>query len=268
MDEVFLQNGIALRKNEFAPGRETLVFLHGLAGSSSAWDDYVRPLTQAFNLVFPDLRGHGKSRRYPHRADYRFSFFVRDLEMIFSHLDLSEAILVAHSFGCLVAVNYMRRHPGKIKKAVLISARVDAGNRFFFGLASLLDRLLSPLYPHLPHRTPSRLDYKHFPRKTDFNPRRLYHDTLNTGIASFIHCSREALRPNDQAAMTPITCPVLFLHGDRDRIFPVRQAWQNRQDLSQILPNARLEIIPGANHVVVLTHADVLCEKIRAFVHE
>jgi pimeloyl-ACP methyl ester carboxylesterase len=263
MDELLLQNGIALRKNEFAPGRDTLVFLHGLAGSSSAWDDYVGPFTQAFNLVFPDLRGHGKSRRYPDRSDYHLSLFANDLETVLSCLELSEAILVAHSFGCLVAVNHMMRYPGKIKKAILISARVDPGNQLFFGLVSLLERVLSPLYPYLPQGIPSRLDYKKFPCNTDFNPRRLYHDILNAGVSSFIRCSREALRPNGELASARIACPVLFLHGDRDHIFPVRHARENQQNL----PNSRVEIIRNANHVVVLTHADLLCEKIRDFIH-
>jgi pimeloyl-ACP methyl ester carboxylesterase len=264
VNELLLRERIALQKNEFAPGRDTLVFIHGLAGSSSAWADYVLPFDRDFNLVFPDLRGHGKSRRYRDFSDYRLSLFSKDLEAMFSDLEISEPTLIAHSFGALVAMDYIMRHTRKIRKAVFISARFNPGNRLFFHLASLVDSMLTPVYPLLPPPGFRRLDYKNFPRQTDFDPQRLHHDIVNTGFPVFVHCSRQILSSDYEKAAAEMDFPVLLIHGDRDRVFSVRQALENRRKLR----NTRLEIVPGANHVVVLTHAQWLCEKIRNFVDE
>lgn len=43
-------------------GRPTLLFLHGKGGNSSEWEeDVVRALGLGYNVLLPDLRGHGKS---------------------------------------------------------------------------------------------------------------------------------------------------------------------------------------------------------------
>ncbi|MDR3352400.1 MAG: alpha/beta hydrolase [Zoogloeaceae bacterium] len=263
MDELFLRDRIAVQTNDFAPDRETLIFLHGLAGSSSAWEEYIPLFERDFNLVFLDLRGHGKSRRYRDSSEYQISRFAQDLEAIFSDLGITEAILIAHSFGCLVAMDYIARHPEKIRKVVFISARFDTRNRLLFHFTSLVHRLLSPLDSRFPPQC-ARLDYRNYPRKTNYNPRRIYHDIRNTGLAAFLHCSRQALGVDYSREAAELRCPVLFIHGDRDRVFPVRHARKNQRRLQQ----SRLEIVPGASHVIVLSHVEVLCEKIRDFVHE
>jgi pimeloyl-ACP methyl ester carboxylesterase len=48
----------------------------------------------------------------------------------------------------------------------------------------------------------------------------------------------------DAAILPAITAPVLIVHGTQDRNVPYRQATQ----AMQIMPNARLITVPGANH--------------------
>ena len=44
------------------PGRPTILFLHGKGGHSSEWEgDALRALRLGYNVLLPDLRGHGRS---------------------------------------------------------------------------------------------------------------------------------------------------------------------------------------------------------------
>lgn len=263
MQEVLVRQKIALQKNEFKAGRETLIFIHGLAGSSSAWSDHVDGFSGQFNLVLLDLRGHGKSHRYLEFSDYQPSRFSEDIDAVFSELSISNATLVSHSFGCLVALEYVAKRPDRIKKAVFISPRFSAPNRALLlasWAASVPMRFIGTLFSGSP--IPRRLDYKNFPRNTDFNPRRMCSDIANTGLRTYLHCIRHALRVNHERKAGLVECPVLLVHGDADRVFPFKHALHAQR----VIPHARLVCVPKANHVVVLTHVDLLHAEIENFV--
>jgi len=51
MEGKFTKNGIYYETENFQKGRKTLVFIHGLSGSLSAWNSF-RDLSDRYNLVF------------------------------------------------------------------------------------------------------------------------------------------------------------------------------------------------------------------------
>lgn len=263
MQEIKINQKISLQKNEFQAERETVIFIHGLAGSSSAWAGYVQRFTRHFNLVLLDLRGHGKSHRYQEFSDYQLSHFSQDMDAVFAELSISNATLVSHSFGCLMAMEYIVTRPDRVKKAVFISPRFDTRNRVFrFALSATawLTRFAGKLLPGA--SVPKRLDYRDFPKNTDFNPSRMYSDIANTGLRTYIHCLRHSLRVDYEQKARRVDCPVLLIHGDADRVFPFRHALHAQKQI----PHARLIRVPKANHVVVLTHVDLLHREIEKFI--
>ena len=263
MQEIKIHQKISLRKNRFQAGRETVIFIHGLAGSSSAWSDHAEKFSRQFNLILLDLRGHGKSHRYAEFSDYQASHFSEDMDAVFSELSISNATLVSHSFGCLMALEYIVTRPERITKAVFISPRFRTQNRllgFALSATTVLTRFAGKLLPGA--SVPSRLDYKDFPRNTDFNPRRMYSDIANTGLRTYIHCIRHALRVDYEQKAGQVSCPVLLIHGDADHVFSFRHALHAQKHM----PHARLIRVPKANHVVVLTHVDLLHGEIEKFI--
>lgn len=263
MQEILIKNKIALSINEIRRHRETVIFLHGLAGSSSAWKQCVENLGIDFNIVLLDLRGHGKSHRYKKYSDYELSNFSEDMNFIFSELGLQQATLVSHSFGCFIAMEYISAHPNRIKKAIFISQKFNTRSRvlylFLTGIA-WIGPVVDTLF--LRPSEPFRLDYKNFPENTDFNPRRLCSDIANTGLRTYIHCLRRILYSNHEEKLAKAKCPVLLIHGDSDRVFPFKNAILAKRKI----PHARVVCVPKANHVVLLTHANFLCRQIEKFI--
>jgi len=80
-----------------------------------------------------------------------------------------------------------------------------------------------------------------------------------------LHEGLRLLREEDRRAALPgIAVPTLVVHGERDRIAPVGAA----RFLAAHLPNARLELVPGAGHAPFLSHTAHFLEKLKEFMHD
>ena len=61
-----------------------------------------------------------------------------------------------------------------------------------------------------------------------------------------------------------IDVPVLIVHGDEDAVLPVERA----KPMLDVLPNARLALIPEAGHTANLENAPAVNEAMRGFLRE
>jgi pimeloyl-ACP methyl ester carboxylesterase len=99
---------------------KTIVFVHGYAGCAETWEYQANYFARAYRVVVPDLRGHGQSDA-PF-TEYTMSEMVADINTIAESLVLpSEFVLVGHSFGGSICVEYATAHPERLEKLVLIS---------------------------------------------------------------------------------------------------------------------------------------------------
>ncbi|KAG9678825.1 hypothetical protein KCU99_g1093, partial [Aureobasidium melanogenum] len=98
-----------------------LVFVHGLGGTSDYWTPLVQMarLATTHNLHFLDLEGHGLSPTSP-LTKLSIESFAADLKGVFDHAKISGATLLAHSMGCLIAIQFVLDNPGLVNRLVLI----------------------------------------------------------------------------------------------------------------------------------------------------
>lgn len=256
----FTQNGIYYETENFKKRRQTLVFMHGLSGSLSAWDSF-RDLSDKYNLVFFDLRGHGKSVRYPNYDDYSLANFTDDLNLLLGELKIKKFIIIAHSFGCLLALDFLGKYPDKVKAAVFLSPDYRIGKT----MRGRLVRLMlggAQFLKYLPFKSKEgkHIDYSIFP-KGDWSLRRILADARNTTLRSYLFCLKQASMFAEEDILPKIKIPVLIIHGAKDTIFPAGDSIR----MASKIKNARLKILPEANHLLVLNAADQVKQEIREF---
>lgn len=91
------------------PGRPVLL-LHGLASNARIWEK-VAPLLARSGLVplAPDWRGHGLSDKPD--GEYAFGPLLRDITAFIEVSQLEQPLLVGHSMGAMLALDYAARAP-------------------------------------------------------------------------------------------------------------------------------------------------------------
>ena len=97
-----------------------LVLVHGLGANLHSWDSVSRELEDSFDIVRPDLRGHGRSAHI--NSEYSVEGFAADIVQVMDDAGVREAHLVGFSLGGLIAQELARSYPNRFERVVLLSA--------------------------------------------------------------------------------------------------------------------------------------------------
>lgn len=251
--------GIAYRTNTFVPGRPTLLFIHGLSGSLSAWYPYEQLFEQQYNLITFDLRGHGLSA-HPPRSGYRMEEFVEDTRALLAHLGVERATIVSHSLGTLVAMEYIRTHIARVERAIYLAPAYGV-SRFFWRkhlaqLGAALARVPLRLRPY------GRTAYEHYTPTRDWSPGRILADIAHMGLRSYCLALSVVFERAYESEWPKAAVPTLIVHGGTDSFIPLSYA----RELAAALPGARLHEIADANHILIMNNIPEVAECIQKFV--
>ena len=100
--------------------REVVLLVHGLAGNSRTWDAVMPRLAVDYDVIAPDLLGHGESAKP--LGDYSLGAFASGLRDLLALLDVPSATIVGHSFGGGVAMQLAYQHPELVDRLVLVGS--------------------------------------------------------------------------------------------------------------------------------------------------
>jgi pimeloyl-ACP methyl ester carboxylesterase len=114
---------------------DPFVLVHGAWHGGWCWRRVARLLRDAGHEVFtPTLTGFGE-RAHLLSADIGPDTLVQDLVGVLDSEELTDVVLVGHSFGALVALAVAERVPERLRRIVLLDGLVvDAGETPFAGL--------------------------------------------------------------------------------------------------------------------------------------
>ncbi len=266
MKEFFFdQRGLYYRANEIRPDRVTLVLIHGLSGSSSAWLPLEREWEREYNVVAMDLRGHGKSLKPDRYEAYKIDTMVDDIALLMDALGVREYIPLSQSFGVLIAVKLILRRPGA-RAAVFMSSVYGIYHNMLTSISRAIIRLGASIarrfsYSNMPGH---HVDYDNFRHAGDWNVRRALNDIPNTTLHIWLYCLDQTYARDLDPLWSGIQVPSLIMHGRRDTISPVANAVR----LAQKLPHAKLAVLETGSHVFPLTHVDEALRTASAYLHE
>ena len=264
MKESYFENrGIAYRTNGFDAGRPTLVFIHGLSGSSSAWLPYEELFGAAYNLLTFDLRGHGLSAKPTRYEDYDLAESAEDLFELLKHLGVGTFTLISHSFGTLVALEFLLAHPENVARTVFLSPAAGLRRTGLFSLTKAATVALAAAFRLFPFHPVirGRVDYAPFKHTGDWNLRRIGHDLRITTLRVYLYCLAHAYSKGYDRLWGGVAMATLIVHGEEDSIIPV----ENARRLAEEIPGSELVILAHANHVIVLNNVPEVTEQLRAF---
>ncbi|BFH74437.1 alpha/beta hydrolase [Sulfurisphaera javensis] len=121
----YLSNGIRIYYEEKGENKENnVILIHHLAGSVNSWKYMFPQMLEKYRVIVYDLRGHGRSSIPP--SAYKIEDHAEDLKNLIEELNVKDPILVGHSIGTLIAIEYALHN--YVKKLILIGALYKAPN--------------------------------------------------------------------------------------------------------------------------------------------
>lgn len=104
----------------FDKTRPVVLFLHGSGFDHTVWNLQSRFFAfRRYAVLAPDLPGHTNSEGPPLKSIEAMADWLND---VVEKLDCDNISLVAHSQGCLVALEYASRHPRRLRSVSLITS--------------------------------------------------------------------------------------------------------------------------------------------------
>jgi pimeloyl-ACP methyl ester carboxylesterase len=110
----------AYRRSGNTGNRPCVVLVHGIAGDSSEWEPVLDKLSASYDVVAPDLAGHGESTRL--RGDHSIGAFATWLRDVLEALEIERATFVGHSLGGGVVMQFAYQFPEYVERMVLVSS--------------------------------------------------------------------------------------------------------------------------------------------------
>lgn len=140
-----IRDGVTLRYTDSGAGSPPLVFVHGWTCNLTNWRDQVPHYEARHRVVALDQRGHGASDKPD--QDYTIEGFVDDLAWFIGELGLVHPVVIGHSMGGSIALNFVHRHPELARAIVMIDSPIGPLATDMRGMAdSILAGMKSPGY--------------------------------------------------------------------------------------------------------------------------
>jgi pimeloyl-ACP methyl ester carboxylesterase len=247
-----------------------VLFLHGITGSRRYWQKKVRPLARDFRLILPDLPGFGLSPK-PH-VEYTIDLFRDSVRGLIEELGLTgrRIVLVGHSMGALIALEYSARFPDHVARLALLS----------------LPRFTDPVTAHAifwrgsPHYR--RLLNEHSLRETVAQMKRSgleitlrylfrfpwsvlidsHKFTFQSLTSTLEHCLLNY--QVDRILPSVPALPTLLIHGEKDSVAPLSHV----HPVVEAHPRMRLHVLRGTGHHLFLTHTSECLDLLGRFLRE
>ena len=217
-------NGIELYFELHGTG-EPVLLLHGFSGSSQDWAAVASDWSRDFQLIVPDLRGHGRSSVLS--TPFRHADAAADILGLLDHLNVNTCKGLGVSGGGNVLLHMAMRQPKRVEAMVLVSA-----TPYFPAQARTIMRQYRDRLP---------------PEQWEVLRRR--HPAGDTQIESLLASTTAFADSYDDMNFTPpylstIQARTLIVQGDRDPLYPVELS----VEMAKAIPRSSLWIVPDAGH--------------------
>lgn len=241
-----------------------VVLLHALFATATSWYRNVEALSQMYRTYCVDVIGEANKSR-PTRPITSMDDFRQWFEELCDGLGIDTMFLVGNSYGGFTAAYYAMKLSGRVKKLVLVGPASTIHAMTPFMLHMFVPKALYMAAPWLPGNgrvMRAGVEWMHAGITPDPLWGPLFIETMTHGKL----INRVFPRVYTKEEFVEISAPVLLLFGDREVVYgDLDEAIQASRDL---IPDARVAVIPDAHHIVAVAHPEFVNQQLLQFFAE
>lgn len=240
--------------------KPAIVFLHGIGSSSAGWAPQIAHFGNTHAALGWNAPGYGG--RKPKSA-LTFESLSRLLAADLDAFGIIKAVVVGHSFGGMVAQQFVRDFPSRVTRLVLVSTSPAFGNpdgefqkQFIASRLAPLDRgngMVGMAQKAVEEMTGEDADPGGLAlaRRTMADVPEASYRAAVALLATF----------NLRAALEDIAVPTLVLAGERDALSPAPMM----RRMAERIPGALYRELPGAGHLLPFERPAAFNAEVEAF---
>lgn len=259
-----------------------LVACNGVLCSSGYWVYFRRFFRNRSKVVVWDYRGHGGSELPTHLSRISIGAYCRDLKAVLDKLEVEKAVLLGHSMGVQVILEFYRKYPERVAALLPVCGTSAHAFRTFYGMrwperfvppllragerhSDAVARILKPL---LRTWLPDPLARLGGAVNWYLCPREIMEDYFrHMASLDFRLAARALLAMEEHAAedvLETIRIPTLVIAGEDDRFTPLsvmEKMWRN-------IPGAEFLVIPRGTHTALVENPLLMNMRIELFLRD
>ncbi len=259
-----------------------LLLLHGGPGAPSYYLNSLEQVSVDRPVIFYDQLGAGRSDRPTDTSLWRIDRFISELESIREALGLEELHILGHSWGTMLAVDYMLTEPDGVRSLILASPAISV-RRWAEDAERLIAKMPEELQRTIEHHEASGTTddpeyqsatmeyYKLFLSRSDPWSADLLEtfENFNTELYGFMWGPSEftatgTLKDYEREDVLPnLDLPVLFTAGRYDEATP-----ETLKHFHNLVPNSKIAIFENSAHMTMLDEPKLYADRIREFLNE
>ncbi|ULQ51726.1 alpha/beta fold hydrolase [Flavihumibacter fluvii] len=272
-----------------------IIYLHGGPGGaiSKRVIDDLKPLSNfGFDMYFYDQVGSGNSSRLSNILEYTVQRHIDDLDEIIKNTNSKKVILIAQSWGSVLAAAYLSQHPETIDKIVFTSpGPIYPINRAEINIpAPDSIKIRTPLYTNREANTSSsnihistiKFIATRFGKKiasdkevdefADFLDSKTYKSALcdtsinlpnrggNGYFAGIMTYKSLLLLKDFRTKIKGMKIPVLVMKGECDN-----QPWGATNEYLNLFPDHKISLVPNAGHFINVEQNEIYIREMKDF---
>lgn len=262
-----------------------LICCNGVGVSTFFFKYIVQHFHPRFSVITWDYRGHGRSTTPtdPNRADLSIERSAQDLETVRQATGcLEPAVLVGHSMGCQVVLEFAKTYPDACRALVPLfgtfSRPLDTfmdsplSKPAFKGLKRFADAAgkpgtkgLLPLYANplanFVGGATGMMD-RHYAMKQDID--KYMEHLVHMDPRVFLRMVEQMSEHDLEGYLPQIDKPTLVIAAEKDVFTPLHRS----QTMASLIPGAELMVLAEASHAAIVEHPETINRRMDRFFAE
>ena len=238
---------------DFDEEKPSILLMHGSGLTHIVWSLHEQfYASQGFNVLSVDLPGHGNSEGPSLKSIEEISDWVKSIMNV---LSIKKLIIIGHSQGCLVGIDFAARYSKLINCLVLVAGSYKMPvNQDLINYAEAGDEKAVLLMMKWGYEG-SKAFIGGNPVKKIINSSREIREVLAVDLNA---CKNYK---DGKESLEKINCPTLCIFGDLDKMVPLEVG----NKMASMIKNSEKKVINNCGHMIIFEKAFEMRKTVKEF---